>query len=76
MEPMPVFIKIDDSRELKKLISQLNTKIENVRNTLGNMEKLFHEESSKINEFRGNMKFISENTEKMGQTGLSELEKL
>ena len=59
MEQMPVFVKIIEPEEIRKLIVFLREKIDDANSTLDKIQSLSEEESMKIAEWQENFSFVN-----------------
>ncbi|MCK5282317.1 MAG: hypothetical protein KAK00_02815 [Nanoarchaeota archaeon] len=60
MGQMPVFIKIKESGNIGELINYLKNKVEETKTTLESLKLLSYKESSKIGEWKSNLRYVNE----------------
>jgi tetrahydromethanopterin S-methyltransferase subunit G len=61
----PVFVKVDEYNEVLDVIDMIKSKIKDVRNTLGNIDKLRADEDSEVAMWNGRIDDIEKKIEEM-----------
>lgn len=58
MEKMPVFVKVEEYKEVLKLLSDIKSKVDDVNSTLQSLEELKEKEDSEIDDWKSNLEDI------------------
>ncbi len=68
MDNAPIFVKIDEYKEIMKVVDVVNGKLDQIKTSLGNLKEIKKQEDSQIKEWNDKLSTVSDKMKYINDT--------